>query len=59
MQTASARYGRPKGTGLDDRKRLESIAAALVADPKLRPTTAIRALGQIVFGPPQPRPTLR
>ena len=45
MQTASARYGRPKGTGLDDRKRLESIAAALVADPKLRPTTAIRALG--------------
>ncbi len=45
MQTASARYGRPKGTGLDDRKRLESIAAALVADPKLKPTTAIRALG--------------
>ena len=36
MQTASARYGRPKGTGLDDRKRLESIAAALVADPKLK-----------------------
>jgi hypothetical protein len=45
MQTASARYGRPKGTGLDDRKRLESIATALVADPKLKPTTAIRALG--------------
>jgi hypothetical protein len=45
MQTASARYGRPKGTGLDDRKRLESIAAALVANPKLKPTTAIRALG--------------
>ena len=45
MQTASARYGRPKGTGLDDCKRLESIAAALVADPKLKPTTAIRALG--------------
>jgi hypothetical protein len=45
MQTASARYGRPKGTGLDDRKRLASIAAALVANPKLKPTTAIRSLG--------------
>ncbi len=45
MQTASARYGRPKGTGLDDRQRLASIAAALVANPELRPTTAIRSLG--------------
>ena len=45
MQTASARYGRPKGTGLDDRQRLASIAAALVANPKLKPTTAIRSLG--------------
>jgi hypothetical protein len=45
MQTASARYGWPKGTGLDDRERLESIAATLVADPKLKPTTAIRAPG--------------
>ena len=45
MQTASARYGRPKGTGLDDRQRLASIAAALLANPKLKPTTAIRSLG--------------
>jgi hypothetical protein len=45
MQTASARYGRPKGTGLDDRQRLASIAAALVANPKLKTTTAIRSLG--------------
>jgi hypothetical protein len=45
MQIASTRYGRPKGTGLDDRQRLASIAAALVANPKLKPTTAIRALG--------------
>jgi hypothetical protein len=45
MQMASARYGRPKGTGLDDRQRLASIAAALVANPKLKPTTAIRSLG--------------
>ena len=45
MQTASARYGRPKGTGLDDRQRLASIAAAIVANPKLKPTTVIRSLG--------------
>jgi hypothetical protein len=45
MQTASARYGRPLGTGLDDRQRLASIAAAIVANPKLKPTTAIRSLG--------------
>ena len=45
MHTASARYGRPKGTGLDDRRQLASIAAALVANPKLKPTTAIRSLG--------------
>lgn len=45
MPTANARYGRPKGTGLDDRRQLESIAALLAANPKLKPTTAIRALG--------------
>lgn len=45
MQTASTRYGRPRGTGLDDSQRLASIAAALVANPKLKPTTAIRSLG--------------
>lgn len=45
MHTASARYGRPKGTGLDDRQRLASIAAALLANPKLKTTTAIRSLG--------------
>jgi hypothetical protein len=45
MHSASARYGRPKGSGLDDRQRLASIAAALLANPKLKTTTAIRALG--------------
>jgi hypothetical protein len=45
MQPAPARYGRPKGSGLDDRQQLESIAALLVANPKLKPTTAIRSLG--------------
>jgi hypothetical protein len=45
MPTATVRYGRPKGSGLDDRQQLETIAALLVADPKLKPTTAIRLLG--------------
>ena len=45
MPIANGRYGRPKGTGLDDHQRLASIAAALVANPKLKPTTAIRSLG--------------
>jgi hypothetical protein len=45
MQPAQARYGRPKDSGLDDRQQLESIAALLVANPKLKPTTAIRSLG--------------
>jgi hypothetical protein len=45
MPTATVRYGRPKGTGLDDRQQLETLAALLAADPKLKPTTAIRALG--------------
>jgi hypothetical protein len=45
MPTTTARYGRPKGTGVDDSRQLESLAALLVANPALRPTTAIRALG--------------
>jgi hypothetical protein len=45
MPTIQVRYGRPKGTSLDDRPQLQSIAALLAADPKLKPTTAIRALG--------------
>lgn len=45
MPTANVRYGRPKGSGLDDRRQLESIAALLAANPKLKPTTAIRSLG--------------
>jgi len=39
------RYGRPKGSGLDDSRQLESIAALLAANPSLKPTTAIRSLG--------------
>ena len=45
MPTATVRYGRPKGSGLDDRQQLETIAALLAANPKLKPTTAIRSLG--------------
>ena len=45
MPTANVRYGRPKGSGLDDRQQLESVAALLAANPKLKPTTAIRSLG--------------
>jgi hypothetical protein len=45
MPTTNVRYGRPKGSGLDDRRQLETLAALLVANPKLKPTTAIRSLG--------------
>ena len=45
MPTTIARYGRPKGTGVDDSRQLASLAALLAANPALRPTTAIRALG--------------
>jgi hypothetical protein len=45
MPTMHARYGRPKGSGVDDSRHLQSIAALLAANPSLRPTTAIRSLG--------------
>lgn len=45
MPTMEPRYGRPKGSGLDDSRQLESIAALLAANPLLKPTTAIRSLG--------------
>ena len=45
MPTTSARYGRPKGSGVDDSRQLESLAALLAANPALKPTTAIRSLG--------------
>jgi len=45
MPTTSTRYGRPKGTGVDDSRQLESLAALLTANPALKPTTAIRSLG--------------
>jgi len=39
------RRGRPKGSGIDDWKRLLEIAEAMERDPKLRVTTAIKQLG--------------
>jgi len=45
MPIMQPRYGRPRGTGLDDSRRLEDIAALLAANPALKPTTAIRSLG--------------
>jgi hypothetical protein len=45
MSEPNARRGRPKGSGLDDRKQLMNIAALIAADPNLKPTTAIRAIG--------------
>jgi hypothetical protein len=45
MASASARQGLPKGSGIDDSQQLARIAALLAADPKLKPTTAIRSLG--------------
>ena len=45
MSHAKAGRGRPKGSGLDDRVHLAAIALLLKADPTLKPTTAIKAIG--------------
>lgn len=37
--------GRPKGSGINDSDRLADIARLIDADPELKPTTAIKALG--------------
>jgi hypothetical protein len=38
--------GRPKGSGIDDRARLREIAALITSQPNIKPTTAIRMLGE-------------
>lgn len=43
--TDKSRRGRPKGSGIDDTTRLETIARMLAADPNLKPTTAIKNIG--------------
>ncbi|HEX2840616.1 hypothetical protein [Hyphomicrobium sp.] len=45
MPSDYARRGRPRGSGLDDRGQLRQIAEMLDADPTLKPTTAIKAIG--------------
>lgn len=45
MPSDTARRGRPRGSGLDDRAQLRRIAQLLEADPNLKPTTAIKAIG--------------
>lgn len=40
-----ATRGRPKGSGIDDSAQLAAIARLIDADPTLKPTTAIKALG--------------
>lgn len=45
MPSDYARRGRPRGSGLDDRSQLRQIAELLEADPTLKPTTAIKAIG--------------
>ncbi len=37
--------GRPKGSGVDDKSRLEAVTKLLNANPDMRPTTAIKAIG--------------
>lgn len=45
MPSDYARRGRPRGSGLDDRGLLTRIVELLEADPTLKPTTAIKAIG--------------
>lgn len=45
MPDTRTRRGRPKGSGIDDRQRLDAIARLIAANPELKPTTAIRNLG--------------
>lgn len=45
MSTTRAGRGRPKGSGIDDRRSLDAIARLIALNPAMRPTTAIRSLG--------------
>lgn len=45
MHTIKPQRGRPKGSGIDDRGRLQQIASLMAVDPRLKPTTAIKAIG--------------
>jgi hypothetical protein len=45
MTPAKTARGRPKGSGIDDQPRLLEIARLLCANPRMKPTTAIRSIG--------------
>lgn len=45
MPSRNVRRGRPRGSGLDDRAQLRRIAELMDANPGMKPTTAIKALG--------------
>jgi hypothetical protein len=44
MTRRSTGRGRPKGTGVNDGARLDTVAKLLAANPGMRPTTAIRRI---------------
>jgi hypothetical protein len=44
--SANGKRGRPPGTGKNDTDRLTRIALLLAADPDLKPTTAIKRIGE-------------
>jgi len=45
MAQKIAARGRPKGTGLNDADRLAAMAKLIAANPGMKPTTAIKAMG--------------
>ncbi len=45
MSAAKMQRGRPKGSGINDQLRLDEIARIMSADPRIKPTTAIKTLG--------------
>ena len=45
MSEHKGQRGRPKGSGIDDRTRLQTIAAMIAANSELKPTTAIKSIG--------------
>ncbi len=45
MTASNVRRGRPKGSGINDRQRLGEIARLIGNNPRMKPTTAIKALG--------------
>jgi hypothetical protein len=44
--STTGKRGRPPGTGKNDTDRLQKIAALMAADPALKPTTAIKQIGE-------------